>query len=328
VEEPVASAFQRFREDLCPLVNFSGVDVQFIEPPVNGRALPGEVAHALISPRATYLRVWTMAANNEREPDVDAEAGQHGGVQSVDRALAVLEILARDGHAGVSDIAEEMGIHKSTVSRLLGSLVSRDMVHQNSDRGKYQLGFGILRLASSIPGRLSLVREARPLLESLADEFKETVNLAVLRSNFAVNVDQAMGPSTLATYDWVGSLTPLHATSSGKVLLAALSADERDRILKETGLPQRTPRTIANRKELENQLLDVARDGYAVVREEFEIGLTSAAVPVFNHIGAVIGAVSISGPAFRFDPEKAPGLIEALKQAGLQVSAKMGYTRR
>ena len=269
-----------------------------------------------------------MAAKNHPESDVDTESGQHGGVQSVDRALAVLEILARDGHAGVSDIAEEMGLHKSTVSRLLGSLVSREMVHQNSDRGKYQLGFGILRLASSIPGRLSLVREARPVLENLAEEFKETVNLAVLRSNYAVNVDQAMGPSTLATYDWVGNLTPLHATSSGKVLLAALSADERDRILKETGLPARTPRTITDRKELETQLLEVARDGYGVVREEFEIGLTAAAVPVYNHLGAVIGAVSISGPAFRFDPEKSPGLLEELKQAGLQISAKMGYTRR
>ena len=268
-----------------------------------------------------------MASNNEREPDLDAEAG-HGGVQSVDRALAVLEILARDGHAGVSDIAEEMGVHKSTVSRLLGSLVSREMVHQNSERGKYQLGFGILRLASSIPGRLSLVREARPVLEALAEEFKETVNLAVLRSNYAVNVDQAMGPSTLATHDWVGNLTPLHATSSGKVLLAALPAEERDRILKETGLPSRTPRTITNRKELENQLLAVGRDGYGVVREEFEIGLTAAAVPVYNHMGAVIGAISISGPAFRFDPEEIPGLIETLKDAGLQASAKMGYTAR
>ncbi|SDL07453.1 IclR family transcriptional regulator [Arthrobacter sp. ok362] len=269
-----------------------------------------------------------MASNNNPESDVDTEGGQHGGVQSVDRALAVLEILARDGHAGVSDIAEEMGIHKSTVSRLLGSLVSREMVHQNSERGKYQLGFGILRLASSIPGRLSLVREARPVLESLAEEFKETVNLAVLRSNYAVNVDQAMGPSTLATYDWVGNLTPLHATSSGKVLLAALSADDRDRILKETGLPARTPRTITNRSKLENQLLDVARDGYGVVREEFEIGLNSMSVPVYNHMGSVIGAVSISGPAFRFDPEKTPGLLEALKQAGLQISANMGYSRR
>ena len=268
-----------------------------------------------------------MASNNEREPDVDAEAG-HGGVQSVDRALAVLEILARDGHAGVSDIAEEMGIHKSTVSRLLGSLVSREMVHQNSERGKYQLGFGILRLASSIPGRLSLVREARPVLEALADQFKETVNLAVLRSNYAVNVDQAMGPSTLATYDWVGSLTPLHATSSGKVLLAALSADDRDRILKETGLPARTPRTITNRKELETELITVARDGYAVTQEEFEIGINSMSVPVYNNLGTVIGAISISGPAFRFDPAKEPGLAGGLKEAGLQVSAKMGYTLR
>ena len=269
-----------------------------------------------------------MASNRDPESDTDADGGQSGGVQSVERALTVLEILAREGHAGVSEIAEEMGIHKSTVSRLIGSLVSREMVHQNTERGKYQLGFGILRLASSIPARLSLVHEARPVLESLAEEFKETVNLAVLRSNYAVNVDQAMGPSTLATYDWVGSLTPLHATSSGKVLLAALDAGERDRILKETGLRARTSRTITSRKELDAQLLEVAAKGYAVVREEFEIGLNAVAVPVYNHQGEVLGALSISGPAFRFDPEQTPGLLEKLKEAGLKVSANMGYTHR
>src|SRR6476660_5578289 len=269
-----------------------------------------------------------MASNNDPESDVDAESGQHGGVQSVDRALAVLEILARDGHAGVSDIAEEMGIHKSTVSRLLGSLVSREMVHQNSERGKYQLGFGILGLASSIPGRLSLVHEARSILENLADEYKETVNLAVLRSNYAVNVDQAMGPSTLATYDWVGSLTPLHATSSGKVLLAALSTDERNQIYKKVGLTSRTSRTVTDRSALENELLSVARDGYAMVHEEFEIGLTAVAAPVYNHVGTVIAAVSISGPSCRCDPENTPGLIEGLRDAGLRISAKMGYTGR
>ena len=165
-----------------------------------------------------------MAEGNHADSDTGADTdkgadAQAGGVQSVDRALQILEILAREGDAGVSEIAEEMGIHKSTVSRLVGSLVNRDIVRQNSERGKYQLGFGILRLASSIPGRLSVVHEARQVLEGLAAEYKETVNLAVLRSNYAVNVDQAMGPSTLATYDWVGSLTPLHATSSGKVLL-------------------------------------------------------------------------------------------------------------
>jgi DNA-binding IclR family transcriptional regulator len=268
-----------------------------------------------------------MATRND--PDIEKDADAHaGGVQSVDRALHILEILARDGHAGVSDIAEEMGIHKSTVFRLMGSLVGRELVRQNNERGKYQLGFGLLRLASSIPGRLSLVQEARPILEALADEYKETVNLAVLRSNFAVNVDQAMGPSTLATYDWVGSLTPLHATSSGKVLLASMSADERDQYFKKMGLPARTPRTVTNRATLEGQLLDVARNGYALVHEEFEIGLTAVAVPVYNHLGNVIGAVSISGPAFRFDPEANPDMIKGLRDAGLRISAKMGYGRR
>ena len=102
--------------------------------------------------------------------------------------------------------------------------------------------------------------------------------------------------------------------------------DDRDRILKETGLPGRTPRTITDRKELENELISAARDGYAVTREEFEIGINSMSVPVYNHLGRVIGAISSSGPPFRFDPETTQGLIEALKAAGLQVSAKMGYT--
>jgi DNA-binding IclR family transcriptional regulator len=111
----------------------------------------------------------------------------------------------------------------------------------------------------------------------------------MLRSNFAVNVDQAMGPSMLATYDWVGSLTPLHATSSGRVLLAALTADQGARVLEETGLPAMTPRTITNGEQLEGQLLDVSRDGYAVAREEIEIGLNAAAAPVHKQAGNVIG---------------------------------------
>lgn len=262
------------------------------------------------------------------DPGADLDEAQQGGVQSVDRAVTVLQILAREGGMGASSIAEELGIHKSTASRLLGALSARGMVQQNHERGKYELGFGILRLAASIPGRLSLVHEARPSLEKLAAAYQETVNLAVLRSVYAINVDQAMGPSTLATHDWIGNLTPLHATSSGKVLLAGLSSDERRRILDAAGLPERTFHTVTSRRKLEEQLLQVARDGIAVVREELEIGLVAVAVPVFDHTGTVVGAVSISGPAFRFDPEKRGGLSENLKQAGLEVSGRLGYSPR
>ncbi|GAA4370929.1 IclR family transcriptional regulator [Paeniglutamicibacter cryotolerans] len=263
------------------------------------------------------------------EPQADESGDDEavpGGVQSVDRALAMLEILAREGSAGVGEVADEMGIHKSTASRLLGSLLARGMVQQNNNRGKYELGFGILKLAASIPGRLSLVGQARPVLEALALEYKETVNLAVLREEYAVNVDQAMGPSTLATYDWLGSLTPLHATSSGKILLAGLGADEREKILKTTGLPKRTANTIDNRLALERDLLRAVKNGYAQAREEFELGINSVAAPVRNHLGNVVASITISGPAFRFDPQEIPGLLDGLKRAGKQISVAMGYS--
>ncbi|MEZ2389382.1 IclR family transcriptional regulator [bacterium RCC_150] len=268
--------------------------------------------------------------SNEVDPaetDVADDSGetQQPSIQSVDRAITVLEILARNGDAGVSEIAEEMGVHKSTASRLLSVLDARGMVQQNHERGKYQLGFNILRLASAIPARLSLVRESREDLEALAEKFAETTNLAVMRSNFAVNVDQAIGPNTLGTQDWIGGLTPLHATSSGKVMLAALPRATRDRVLREAGQEKLTPRTITDRDELEEQMAAISELGYAVTHEELERGLNAVAVPIRNHSGTVIGAISISGPAFRFDPEKIPGLLDALKQAGHSISHKMGY---
>jgi DNA-binding IclR family transcriptional regulator len=265
------------------------------------------------------------SANLEAPEEESAENNQPGGVQSVDRAVTVLEILSREGSAGVSEIAAEMGIHKSTASRLLGALVAREIVQQDRERGKYRLGFGILRLAASIPGRLSLVQEAGPVLQDLAAEFKETVNLAVLRSNYAVNVDQAMGPATLATQDWVGGLTPLHAPASGKVLLAALPTEERQRILKETGLEAFTSRTLTSRPRLEEELLEVAHNGLAFTEEEYEIGLSAVAVPVFDHTGKVVASISVSGPAFRFKPKDQPGLLGSLKRAGLEISRRMGF---
>lgn len=261
-------------------------------------------------------------------PPEPRESSAAGGIQSVDRAVTVLEILAQEGSVGVSRVAGAMGVHKSTASRLLTALVARDLVQQDHDRGKYRLGFGIMRLAASIPGQLNIVQEADPVLEELADRCEETVNLAVLRSEFAVNVHQVRGPSAVAYQNWIGNLTPLHATSSGKVLLAALPTEERERILALTGLPQRTSRTVTERPSLEDQLLQVARDGVAFSYEELEIGLNAVAAPVFDHLGTVAAAVSISAPAFRFTPHERPDLVEDLRDAGLKISRRIGFAPR
>ena len=157
-----------------------------------------------------------------------SEAG-NSGVQSVDRALYALEILARRGETGVTELAADIGVHKSTAFRLLGALEERELVEQTHERGKYRLGFGLLRLANAVSGRLDVTQQGREICERLAAEVGETVNIAVLRSHYVVNVDQARGPSAVGTHNWVGELTPLHATSSGKVLLAFMSSDRATR---------------------------------------------------------------------------------------------------
>jgi DNA-binding IclR family transcriptional regulator len=261
--------------------------------------------------------------NGVRPGDSSVESA--AGVQSVDRAITVLEILARHGSVGVTEVAADIGVHKSTAFRLLSALEERGLVEQATDRGKYQLGFGILRLANAIPGRLDLVRQARPVLDELAAGLGETVNLAVVRSHYAVNVDQVTTSAVVAAQNWVGQLTPLHATSSGKVLLAHLSAGSRKQLLDAAGLTRYTKRTLTNRRTLDAALKTVVSDGYATTYEEYEDGLNAIAAPVRDHTGAVVGAVSVSGPAYRLDATRIAKIANALRSAADRISDRMGY---
>lgn len=271
-----------------------------------------------------------MSNTQHDEPSAPPNGGRAngegtGGVQSVDRAVRVLEILARSGGSGVSEVAADLQVHKSTAFRLLAALEERGLVEQNSDRGKYQLGFGILRLASAIPVRLDLVRQARPVLDELAASLGETVNLAVIREHYAVNVAEAIGPAAISAQTWMGQLTPLHATSSGKILLAYLEEAQRNQVLDASGLPRLTEGTITARTTLLKQLEQAREDGYATTFEEYEVGLNAVAVPVRDHTGGVVGAVSASGPAFRLVPERIHELAVTLKAGGSQISGRMGY---
>lgn len=245
-------------------------------------------------------------------------------VQSVDRAITVLEILAQRGEAGVTEVAAEIAVHKSTAFRLLAALEERGLVEQAADRGKYRLGFGILRLAGAVSARMDVTQQARPVCERLARELGETVNLAVAQAQYAVNVDQVRGPSAVATYNWVGQLTPLHATSSGKVLLAHFDADRRAEVVA-AGLERFTPRTVTSLTALEQQLDEARRRGYAVAAEEYEVGLNAIAAPIRSQHGAVVAAVSASGPAYRFTEERMHELAGALMNGADEISYRLGH---
>jgi DNA-binding IclR family transcriptional regulator len=252
-------------------------------------------------------------------------AGRDGGVQSVDRAITVLEILARRGEAGVSEVASEIDVHKSTAFRLLGALEGRGLVEQAEDRGKYRLGFGLIPLAGAVSDRLDVTRQGRAVCARLASEMGETINLAILQEHWAVNVDQALGPSTVSTHNWIGRLTPLHCTSSGKILLAHLPAERRAALLAASGMEQLTPRTVTLAPTLDAELAKVRVAGYAVALEEYETGLNAVAAPVHDRSGAVIAALSVSGPAYRLDEDRLATLTPPLVRGAHEISRRMGW---
>ncbi|HEX8488302.1 MAG TPA: IclR family transcriptional regulator [Propionibacteriaceae bacterium] len=247
-----------------------------------------------------------------------------GGLQSVDRALHVLELLADWGSGGVSELAAEVGVHKSTVFRLLGALEARDLVEQTSERGKYRLAFGVVRLARRVNVQLELAEQARDLTDGLARKVGESINVAVLREHFVVNIVQSRGHASVVSQNWTGQLTPLHATSSGKILLAHLDPQERADLIGR-GLEAFTPHTHTDPVLLEDELARARERGHAVTLGELEVGLHAVAVPVRGDEGTVVAALSASGPSYRMTPARISDILGEMEAAGEELSRRMGF---
>jgi len=248
------------------------------------------------------------------------------GVQSVDRALIILERLARSGEAGVTEIANEIGVHKSTAFRLVATLEAHRLVEQTEERGKYRLGVGLLRLAGATTARLDLVQEARPVCRQLASDTGETVNIAVLSESSALYLDQVAGSSALQPHNWVGQHIPLHATSNGKVLLSGLSRQQCDAVLSK--LSAYTPVTITTKSKLRAELDQVREQGYALAVDELEVGLTAVAAPIRNAHGDVVASMSVSGPTFRISDDRVDDVIGKVVEAAEEVSHRLGWGHR
>ncbi|MEX2324560.1 MAG: IclR family transcriptional regulator [Nitriliruptoraceae bacterium] len=245
-------------------------------------------------------------------------------VQSVDRAVTVMEILAREGWAGVTDIARELDIHKSTVFRLLATLERRGVVEQHTETQKYRLGFAVVRFAGAVRSSLDLVRAARPICDRLSRRTDETVNVAVLEDLDVVNIHQVNLSTSRVSVDWLGSHTPVHCTSSGKVLLAFASDGLRSDLLRGQ-LPAYTSATITDKNALLEQLDVIVEQGYAIAIEELEEGLNAAAAPIRGPDGEVVASVSVSGPSYRLEPERLGEVAAITTEAAADISRRLGY---
>ncbi len=265
-----------------------------------------------------------MSAVEEAQPPVGV--GSTAPVQSVDRAITILELLARQGESSVTEIAARLGVHKSTAFRLLATLEGHRLVEQVNDRGRYRLGVGNLRLAGATTARLDVVSEARPVTRQLAVDTGETVNITVRSEESALYLDQVAGSSALQSHNWVGQRIPLHATSNGKVLLSELAEHDFDAALPH--LPRLTEHTITSPERMREELAGVRRLGYALAVDELEVGLTAAAAPIRNAHGDIVASMSISGPTFRLTRERLEETVPLVVAAALEVSHRLGWGRR
>ena len=262
-----------------------------------------------------------MSHNPVRRTDLGGPPSQ---VQSVDRALGLLELLARLGEAGVTELARELKVHKSTAFRLVVALENRQLVEQVAERGKYRLGFGIVRLAGAVSAHLDLPRESRPVCERLAAEVGETVNVAVLDAGAAINIIQAHGSAAVTARNWVGARTALHASSSGKALLAWASEEELAGVLANK-LQRYTKHTITSEDALRVDLKTARERGWASTNEELEVGLNSLAAPIRGGGGYVVAAVSIAGPSYRLTVDSFNAIAGKLVPGAQQISSRIGY---
>ena len=219
-------------------------------------------------------------------------------VQSIERAFAVLGALA-DGPIGVTEVADRVGLPKSTAARLLASLAREGVVEQVPGETRYRLGPRLLTLAARIRPSRTLANLARPALETLAADHGEAAGLSVPDGTMAHYIDQVNSPKPVSVRDWTGSRIPLHAVSSGQVLLAYSPPTFVQRYL---GRPMDrfTTRTLVTADALLDRMRAIRRDGYTWAFEEYDEGISSVAAPVADAYGEVVAAVHLHGPSYRF----------------------------
>jgi DNA-binding IclR family transcriptional regulator len=258
----------------------------------------------------------------------DSDTGRPYNAQSLERGLLALALLrdSKRGELGLSELARQLGLHKSTVHRLLTTLMRHDYVTQDPVTKRYRLGLTYLGFAHVTVERLEVRRQALRAMHTLAEESGESVYLNILTGDHVLCVDGVVGPRGVTVGTDVGVALPVHATGTGKCFLAWLPPEERDACLSRSRLEPLTRRTITDRATLLAELEHVRRQGYATNDEETEPGVRYAAAPIFDQQGAIVASLSLGAPVLRVTQADLPRLGVAVVAAALRVSLSLGYS--
>ncbi|MBS8263148.1 IclR family transcriptional regulator [Mesobacillus boroniphilus] len=250
-------------------------------------------------------------------------------VKSVSRALDIIQLVSlKKGGLGVTEISKQIDINKSSVYRILSTLAQYGYIEQDDATGRYKLGYKFLEISSKLLDSIDLRAEARTFLQELENETNEVIHLVVYDQGEVVYIEKLEGTETLRMHSKVGKRAPMHCTSVGKAILAYQPSAVVHEIIDRKGMPMHTDKTITDKDILFEELIRVRQSGYALDLEENESGITCIAAPIFDHLGKVVAAVSISGPSIRMTQERLQQLKQKMVNVGLQISSRLGYSKQ
>ena len=249
-----------------------------------------------------------------------------GGVQSIVRAFAILELVARapDG-ISLSELSRAVRLHSSTTFNLVRTMFNLGYLYQSGEDKRYRIGRPLFSLAANAIDDLLLVDTAKAVMEDLSHASGETGTFAVWSGGQVVAMARSSGAGAFQLSDRVGGVRPAHATATGKVLLAALPPEQLDAYLAGATLTRFTATTIVDARRLRAEVQRAKADGFAIDHAEFHDDVCCIAMPVRDFSGKTVGAIGLSAPLWRMGDDIRPAKAAMLREAAHALSAKLGH---
>jgi IclR family acetate operon transcriptional repressor len=262
----------------------------------------------------------------EPKPNAEHDADSRDvGVQSVDRALSIIETLAEDDEGyRLSDLAIRTGLSTSTVHRLLATLESRRFVQFDRTELKWHVGARSFTVGATFARRRNFSTQAVPYLRKLRDLTRETANLAVVDDEFIIVLTRMESREIMRSLTKVGGRVAMVASGVGKAVLATYSDEDVSAIIRHHGMPRLTEKSIVRPSDLFKELAKVRREGYAIDDEEACMGLRCIASVVFNDCGEPLAAISVSGMTGRLTDDRLPMLGQTVREVAAELTAALG----
>jgi IclR family acetate operon transcriptional repressor len=246
-------------------------------------------------------------------------------ITALQRGLRLLQIFSESPRGlTAKQVAILSRLPVSTVHRFLSNLEGTGFLNCSGD-GVYHLGIACFAIGQATLGQLDIRRLSLPYLQELNQQTRETIHLTVRHGLTAVYVEKLDSPEPLRIHSRIGASVPLYCTAVGKVMLAYMPEQEREKVLPQLALKRLTPNTVGNFQELEAELYRVRKNGYACDLEEHELHIRCIAAPIWDYVGGVHSSLSITAPMVRMPVMRLRQLSPLIQNAGLQISRELGY---